>query len=366
MRILAFTAHFPPSTMGGGLGMYDLLKRMAAIGDSIEVITFRTEKKAPGTETMNKMLVRRLPCYRLFKIYPVPKPSITNLRTLREVCKRRHDIVYTRTRFFSSSFIGFLIAKRKRLPLVHTEPGSAHVYTGNRIVDVIASIYDHTLGAIVIQAAKRVITVCRASNDLVRHLGGKKITTIYNGVDQRVFYPSDKPRSHKTVLFVGRISKAKGIDALNALVGTLGKDETLVTIGDHKDGKLDARVKQLGRKSPAKVAEQMRKATVLVHPTKLEGLPRVVQEALSCGLPVVTTDVGGNSEIIIHGKTGILADSDARIISGVHLLLDSEEVRNTISQNATAFAERFKWTETVEQYRKVFLEAINEGLHCRD
>ena len=48
---------------------------------------------------------------------------------------------------------------------------------------------------------------------------------------------------------------------------------------------------------------------VLVMPSRLEGLPLAMVEAMLCARPVLTTDVGGHSEIVVDGVTGFLAES---------------------------------------------------------
>jgi len=59
----------------------------------------------------------------------------------------------------------------------------------------------------------------------------------------------------------------------------------------------------------ASVAEIWASNHVLVMPSRVEGLPLVVIEAMLCGRPVVATDVAGNSEVIEDGVTGFLADA---------------------------------------------------------
>ena len=46
----------------------------------------------------------------------------------------------------------------------------------------------------------------------------------------------------------------------------------------------------------------------LLMPSRNEGLPRVAIEAMAAGKPVIATDVGGTSEVVNHGETGILVD----------------------------------------------------------
>jgi glycosyltransferase involved in cell wall biosynthesis len=123
------------------------------------------------------------------------------------------------------------------------------------------------------------------------------------------------------VLFVGRIEKAKGaFDLLAAWARVqLACPTALLTVvgQDYTQGRFLKEARSLGIErsitltgplpSPT-VANVMRRARLFCLPSHGEGTPNCVMEALSCGLPVVATPVGGIPDVVEHKKSGILVD----------------------------------------------------------
>lgn len=161
----------------------------------------------------------------------------------------------------------------------------------------------------------------------------ERVTTIYNGVDSLTFRPLEieTDRSEqamlraeiglevddRAILYVGQIGMRKGIDSLANVFMEVAKtlpNVHLIIVGERNSTKAEAveyerqirlaiersgfarRFHWLGRRSD--VPKLMRLANVLLHPAKQEPLGRVLLEASSAGLPIVTTKVGGSAEIL--------------------------------------------------------------------
>jgi len=156
--------------------------------------------------------------------------------------------------------------------------------------------------------------------------------------DRDVFYPENKPRSGLRdqmsgrtlairqwgtwILFVGRLQEQKNP---NRLVDTfveylkVNSDAALIIVGDGNlrestEGLvrlkgLEARVVFLGSIGQDELAKLYRAADVLLLSSNFEGMPMCVIEALACGLPVVTTDVGEVRKLVIPGFSGEISES---------------------------------------------------------
>ncbi len=175
------------------------------------------------------------------------------------------------------------------------------------------------------------------SHDLAHYLtdrvgvGRNKVCQIYNGVDAQRFYPADRRQAMTGCPFddsdlwlvgtVGRMQTVKNqtdlarafIEVLR-LVPALRKRLRLVMIGD---GSLRQPVQALLEEAgcadlawlPGErgdVPDVLRGLDCFVLPSLAEGVSNTILEAMACGLPVIATDVGGNSELVDDGSTGIL------------------------------------------------------------
>jgi len=351
MRVLAFVYSFPPFQGGSGMGMYDLLKRLVP-KHQITVVTFNYRRGVPSTEILDGIRVYRLSCWRVAHIYPLPRPTISNLSLIWKALRPKPNIIYTRTRFFFTSIMGLFVSFMLKVPMLHTEPGSCYVQTGRRFTDICSRLVDWTVGRMV---AKRAICVgvSRASADFMISLGARKVKVIRNGVDRNIFYPgeesvgSDKLR----VLYVGRLMWTKGMDILNDVADRLDGKAQITAIGSGPY-RLHHKISCPGQLKPQDVAETMRKSDVLVLPSRMEGLSRVIQEAQCCGLPVVATDVGGNRELL-DDDTGVLSDVSAESIARSVLLVADAGTRSQMRRKVLQRAEQYDWAETVMRYDRL-------------
>lgn len=126
------------------------------------------------------------------------------------------------------------------------------------------------------------------------------------------------------LLFVGRLSKVKRIPEIIQAVEQLDGNAHLTIIGDGeerhtleaqvRERKLDSVVTFLGALPPKEVGVHMASSDILVMNSSVEGKPMTILEAMSYGLPVVTTPVGGIPELVAEGVTGEFTDGTPETI----------------------------------------------------
>jgi glycosyltransferase involved in cell wall biosynthesis len=173
----------------------------------------------------------------------------------------------------------------------------------------------------------QVVAVSRSvRNSLVQwmpHLDDR-IETIVNGItipdtDHRGPKAPDAP-----YLFVGSLRHYKGLDVLFSALQHLHQEgrlrRPLEIIGEGPDGArfrqlatemgLDSMVRWLGQMERPQVFEHMNRAACLVLPSRWEGMPMVILEAMAQETPVVACDVGGVGELVIPGRTGLLVSPE--------------------------------------------------------
>lgn len=377
MRIVICAAFYPPHRGGYAESVRLLAEGLAERGHAVTVVACDVSRRARGRQFLREENGRgcricRVPAWNpawLGESFPLPHPFLF----WRELCRVHAEgisVISTHTRFFPSTLIGFLFAKFHRIPVVHTERGSVHTASDNRIVRLFGIIIDHTAGWLVCRNSRAVIGVSDAASAFARHLGARNPVTVHNGIDADFWYlPNESAPVHELfhVAFVGRIVYAKGIQDLFAALAFFPSGTwcvSIVGVGPYRAA-LEARARELGIAPAVRfcgdldaygVRAVLWQADIVVNPSYSEGFPRSVLEAAAAGLPIIATDVGGTREIVENGISGILVSvHDARAIAdALRYLLRDESARRRMGTAARARAAAYSVACMVSSYEKNF------------
>jgi glycosyltransferase involved in cell wall biosynthesis len=206
--------------------------------------------------------------------------------------------------------------------------------------------------------------------ETVRQRFGIEAGTIYNGIDRRFFFPSDNPASThhslpSTVLYAGSFRPWKRVELVIAqaarwpsvqfrLAGR-GENEELCRTLCLKNGCRN--VSFLGHLTPACLGEEMRRAHVFLFPSIVEGHPQVLGQAAACGLPAVAMNLY-HPEYVLHGQTGLLAESDTELPQHLDLLLCDATMRRSMASAAAMHSRKFDWDQIAGQWSRVFQQVV--------
>ena len=142
-----------------------------------------------------------------------------------------------------------------------------------------------------------------------------RVEIIPNGVDLRLFRPGDAERARgRRILYVGRLSPEKNLQIVVEATASAGATLWLAGSGPLR-ADLDAQAKAqsapvefLGVVEQAKLPAVYGSSDVFVLASFTEGHPKVLLEAMACGLPCVASNCAGNRALITDGETGLLFD----------------------------------------------------------
>jgi glycosyltransferase involved in cell wall biosynthesis len=123
---------------------------------------------------------------------------------------------------------------------------------------------------------------------------------------------------------------------------------------------LGARVQFLGDRRD--IAAVLASIDVSVVPSASESLSNVMLESMAAGVPVVATDVGGNTELAADGRGVLVAPNDEdALATGIERVLADQELRSAISRKAREFAQaNFSVERIREQYRSLYAEVLSD------
>lgn len=215
----------------------------------------------------------------------------------------------------------------------------------------------------------------------------RKIRVIHNGVDVNKFKPAQDKRKVKeelgfnpddlTILSVGRLYARKGlftlIESMPAVVERFKNAKFIISGKGQSDEmrKLNAHAEKIGVKDnliftgyypDKKLPKLYQAADAFAFSTFYEHHPFAVLEALSTGLPVVTTSVGGIPETIESGKNGFLVEpfNPKQFADRILYLLEHPAEASEMGLLAReTILERFDWRIVVKDVLRVYDEALN-------
>ena len=201
------------------------------------------------------------------------------------------------------------------------------------------------------------------------------IRVIPNGVNLESFRGQNVFESVKPYLFsMGRLVFVKGYDVLietfakiieenydvDLIIAGRGPEEDSLRDLVRKKG-LSGRVKFVGFVDGEKKVSLLKSSRFCVCPSRREGLGSANIEALAAGRPVVAFNVDGISDIIEHGKNGLLAkpgDSED-LASKMQMLLRNEKLRERMSRQALGMVKEYDWVEIARRYESLYKEMIS-------
>jgi glycosyltransferase involved in cell wall biosynthesis len=193
------------------------------------------------------------------------------------------------------------------------------------------------------------------------------IRVVPNGVPEPSEGSVDPILPRPVIGAVGRVDGQKGFDVLVDALALL-PDVAAVVAGDGRDrGALERRAQDRGVADrfavtgwQEEVGPFLRSLDVFVLPSRFEGLSLALLEAMAVGAAIVATDVGGTSEAVAHGETGLLVPTEnpTALADAVRQLLDDHDLRTRLGAAArAAWLERF----TVQRMQRAYSELL-EGL----
>ena len=232
-------------------------------------------------------------------------------------------------------------------------------------------------------AAEFVVTCTEANQKHLQRFSSTPVHCVYHGLNadfarlHREQVSAPKRNGHLRVLAVGRLVSKKGFDTLieacatlknvgvsfeTQIIGESGEHETELRNRISRHG-LEAHIHLAGPRTQAQLLREYQQATVFCLPCRVlkngdrDGIPNVLMEAMSCGLPVVTTDVSGIPELIRNGVNGLLIPpDDPEALAGAlqRLFRDPLFAESLGSEAAKTISENFDGEQTTKELASLF------------
>lgn len=383
-RALVLSSLFP-SAVQPTAGLF-IRERMFRVGASRKIVVLAPQAWFPGQsvirlwrphfrplaksyEQMGEFEVYRpryLSVPRFFKGVDGFAMALFSLPRARALVKA-HDLNVIDVHFgYPDGVAGAYLSRWLRLPMVLTLRGKEARQAGSSLRGQLTKALSH---------ARRIITVSDALRDLAVTLGSpsNKLSVVGNGIDLKKFTPIDRqvardrlglPHSAKVLVTIGTLIERKGFHRVFEVMPSLCKNfpdlHYLVVGGSGPEGDysqrlhsevrrlgLLGRVHFLGSQPPEQLHVPLSAADVFVLASGYEGWANVILEAMACGLPVVATDVGGNSQVVSCAAVGEIVNyGDAEALRAA---LERALAKQWDPASIRAYAEANTWDRRIPQ-----------------
>lgn len=172
-----------------------------------------------------------------------------------------------------------------------------------------------------------IVACSRSEGELIERYLGRRPLVVPNGISLDAIRPRGPHAVTRqvTVATAGRISPARNPELFASVARRLAQTGLhFVWLGggepEAESALRAAGVEVTGWLPHARLLELLGGVDIYLQPSRWEGLPVAVMEAMASGLPVVATDIVGNSDLVQHGRTGWLARSEDQLVDGVRCL----------------------------------------------
>ncbi|MTJ08755.1 MULTISPECIES: glycosyltransferase family 4 protein [unclassified Anabaena] len=257
-----------------------------------------------------------------------------------------HIHVSERGSAFRQAFTTTIAWLLRKPVIIHTHSADFHVFYAN-----LPQIIKVGLSWIFCKSTRFIVLSESWKKFYMENLGLKvdQVVILPNPVKFPLEIPQRIKSQKVNFLFLGRIGERKGafdlIDAFAAIPTDQKQNAQLIMAGDGEGEKARDIVKKLNLSEYITILdwvnerqrdELLAKADVFVLPSYNEGLPMALLEAMSWGLPVITTPVGGIPELVIDHKNGLLVQPGniQELSTAMQLLLANQELKRRLGENA--------------------------------
>jgi glycosyltransferase involved in cell wall biosynthesis len=362
MRILRVAQDIFPDVVGGApYHIHALSRDQAARGHEVTVLTVSDDVDRPTRERRDGYTVVQQP----------PKLDLFGNKlfsdTLGQLRRRdEYDVVHAHSHLFYSTNVAALYSRFDETPLAMT----CHGLGSQRVPEWVSNTHLRTVGKWSYNTADTVFCYTPTERDRLRDLGvSSRVEVVRNGIDTGRFSPDGETVNRiadaegPTVLFVGRLVEGKcPEDVLDAFerVHEDVPDATLFFVGGGPlRDELDAATDEAGLDDsvvfldhvPYQVMPSVyRAADLLVLASRAEGMPRTVLEALSCGTPVVSTQLEQIVPLVEQAGETVPVGAVGELAAAITDILGDPDRRERLGEaGREVITDQYDWSRTVAE-----------------
>ena len=216
------------------------------------------------------------------------------------------------------------------------------------------------------QMADHIIAISPFLAQGATFLYGNKVSFLPLGVDRSVFFATGRQEpSRCRVVGCGTVKSSKNPEMFLELASRYpeadfiwyGDGPMVASLSAQSRQRKLANLSFPGGLQPAHLAEEFRKSSLFVLPSHAEGVPKVVQEAAACGLPIVVNGYYVTPSVE-HMRNGLVAWSDEELIAHVGTLIHDPGLRRSMGAQSVEMAKEWDWDRIAPQWQDLIIRLV--------
>ena len=377
-RVLVFSTAYRPLIGGSEIALEEIIGRLPDI--SFDIITPRHKSVFKAFESGGNFNIHRVgPGFESAKII---FPVLGFLKARKLMRDKNYDALHAYQASYGGGAAWLIKLLYPRLPFILT------MQEGKKL-DEQAFILNW-LRELIIKKADVITVISNYLKEYTRNISNnKKVFLIPNGVDLKNFqFPISNFQSNlnlqnpvfentKTIITVSRLVPKNGLSDLIQAFSILNtkykmQNTKLLIVGDGpllaslnfevKSLRMEDSVNFIGKISNEMIPQYLAQADVFVRPSLSEGLGTAFLEAMAAGLPVIATPVGGISDFLKDGETGLFCrvGDPEDIAAKISKVLSDGVLKSRLILNGRKLVEeKYTWDKISDKFRELYLEAMN-------
>jgi len=378
MKILIITGIFPPDCGGPATYIPILAGELHKRNHDIRVITLSQE----STMTTNTFS---------YQVHRIKRKQMKALRFFKTICSiiktgNACDLIFANG-IFLEPVVGNLILNK---PLIHKfvgdyawEKAQSMKWTEDTFEE-----FQKKKHSFHIEAMKKIRTFCakRSQRIIVPSnflksvveqwgISTEKINVVYNAAEEIPESSTDSSLPLATrykLIYAGRLVKWKNVDKLIELIAEM-QDTGLIIAGEGEEKsslmnlakklKVQDKIYFAGYKPKTELYALMKKSDLFILFSNYEGFPHILLEAMSTGVPVISTDAGGTGEIMQDGINYLRVEKNNSVLlrEAVGKVLSNKSLYTSLIEGGKKTAAALSVNKMINETEALFVETINQS-----
>lgn len=373
MRIAYLCEFSHPSICGTWNRVYHLAKEMIKKGHEVHVLSSNVIKNTGKTsspyEKFEGIHIHRMPAWSIFGKTLGESTLFWNFR--KPFKKIKPDVIDAQVyRHPYTTFTPRIAKKLGAKSILTTHAPFVEKHLRSKLLNLVISIYDFLIGKPNLKKYDKIVAITNWEKPFLIDLGVEKgrISLVPNGIDPKYLTINTKG-NRRDILFLGRVAPIKDVDILLHAMSYLSSPSKLTIVGPvekeygkelekflkktklHRKIKFVGPVYNLNRKM-----KFLSNSGIFVLPSKREGMPQSLLEAMAAKRVVITSSTKGGKELVKSGKNGFVFNiGDAEDLAGkIDYIYKNYSKFGMLRKNAKKYASTLTWKKIADKMEKIY------------